>query len=127
MNNMWGMVRKNYVMHLIMAILCMLVSFVGSEWVGFAMGLAIYVVYVMMQYGDGVDRGERACTLSATVDKIQSEGKTVEDRMLRQRFDPKGAVKAFVISSVPLALIAIANLVLSDPDSVTESTFGIIT
>lgn len=127
MNTTWAMIRKNYVMHIVMAVMSVIVSFVGNVWLGCALGMAIYVIYMVMQFTDGADRGERACTLTATIDKIQSEGRQPDDRMLKQKYNRKGALIAFGASALPLLLLAIVNLVLSNPDAVNESILGIIT
>ena len=127
MNNSWGMVRKNYIMHITMGILCALVAFVGSNLIGTLLGLLIYLSFIIMQYGDGCDRGERASTMQATVDRLKSEGKQADERMLKQVYMPKEAVKAFILSSVPLALLAAVNLILANPQDANETTLGVVT
>ena len=127
MNNAWGMVKKNLTIHITSGVLCALVSFVGNAWLGCILGLAIYVTFLVMQYADGCDRGERACTMQATVNKLQSEGKTAEERMLKQTYRPANAVKAFLITSIPFAVLAAVNLILANPDRVSENIFGTVT
>ncbi len=127
MNNAAGMVKKNYLIHITMAILCALVTFVGNEYVGSALGAVIFITFIIMQYGDGCDRGERACTLTSTMERLTSEGKQPDAHMLAQSYKPKRAVVALLWSSVPLALLALANLILADPNSVAESLLGFIT
>ncbi|MBQ3079958.1 MAG: hypothetical protein IJC48_08195 [Clostridia bacterium] len=127
MNNALSMIKKNYVMHIVMAVLCVMVSFVGNLWLGMVLGIAIYAIYLVMQFGDGADRGERACTMTATVEKIQSEGRKPDDRMTKQMFSKKTAIFAFIWSSAPFFLLAVVNLILADPNSVNENTLGIVT
>lgn len=127
MNNTWGMVKKNILTHLTMGVLCALVTFVGNAWIGTGLGALIYVTFLIMQYGDGCDRGERACTLRDTVSKMKKDGKTPDDRMLSQVYNPSIAVKAFLISSVPLALLALVNLICANPNSVSETILGTVT
>lgn len=127
MNNTASMIKKNYTMHLTMMILCAMVSFVGNEILGFIFGILIYAIFVILQYGDGADRGERACTLSATVEKLQSEGKNVDPQMLTQTFNKKRALISVLASSLPFAILALVSLILADPNSVSENVLGTIT
>lgn len=127
MNNEWGMVKKNLMSHITVAILCALVTFVGSAWLGALLGSLIFVMFLVMQYADGCDRGERACTLRDTIDKLESAGKKPDEAMLAQTYNPKKAVKAFLISSLPLALLALVNLIVADPNAVGETILGTIT
>lgn len=127
MNTTKSMVFKNLTMHVTMMVFSLLVSFVGKPAIGIIMGLAVYAVYVFMMYADGADRGERACTLSATIAKLESEGKIVDASMTLQRFEKKKAVKAFIISSLPLFLLAVVNLILATPGSIHENLLGTIT
>lgn len=127
MNTMWGMVRKNWTMQIIMAVLSIIVSFVGNLWLGIGLGFAIYIIFIVMQFGDGADNGEKACTLTATIEKVEAQGRTPEARMLKQKYEPKKAVKAFVISAAPLFLLAVANLIFANPNAVGENMLGVIT
>lgn len=127
MNNAAGMVKKNFLIHITMAILCALVTFVGNEYLGSILGAVIFITFVIMQYGDGCDRGERACTLSATMERLASEGKQPDAHMLAQSYKPTRAIAAVLWSSVPLALLAAVNLILADPNSVSENLLGFIT
>ena len=127
MNNTWGMVKKNLLTHLTMGVLCALVTFVGNAWLGTALGAIIYFTFLILQYGDGCDRGERACTLRDTIEKMKKDGKTPDERMLAQTFDRSFAAKAFVISSLPFALLAIVNLICANPNTVSETALGTVT
>ena len=92
MNNTWGMVKKNIVVHLTAALLVALVAFVGSAWLGCLLGAAVYFAFLVMQYADGADRGERACTMTATIQRLEAEGKQADDRMKKQVYAPVNAV-----------------------------------
>lgn len=127
MNDIKGMTVKNFSMHLTMMVLCAMVSFVGNEIVGSIFGILIYATIVILQYADGADRGERACTLTATVEKLAKEGKDVDESLRKQTFCRKNAVKAFLYSSIPFAALALANLIFADPSSVTDNLLGVIT
>jgi len=127
MNNVWGMVKRNITTHLTIGILCALIAFVGNMWIGFALGAFIYFAFLVIQYADGCDRGERACTLRDTVEKIKKEGKQPDDTMLKQVYNPSMAVKAFLITALPLCALAVINLLLADPEAVNETTLGTIT
>lgn len=127
MNNTWGMVKKNIVVHLTAALLVALVAFVGSAWLGCLLGAAVYFAFLVMQYADGADRGERACTMTATIQRLEAEGKQADDRMKKQVYAPVNAVKAFLITALPLAALAVVNLLLADPNAVGETVIGAVT
>ncbi|MBR3927843.1 MAG: hypothetical protein IKJ65_02435 [Clostridia bacterium] len=127
MNTTKSMVIKNLTMHLTMMIFSMLVSFVGKPIIGIIMSLAVYFIYIFMMYADGAERGERACTLSATVKKLEDEGKSVDEKMKKQMFEKKKAIKAFVISALPLVLLAVVNVLFAEKSGIHENFLGTIT
>ena len=127
MNTTKSMVIKSLSMHLAMMLFSMLVSFVGKPIIGILMSLAVYIIYVFMMYADGAERGERACTLSATVQKLESEGKNIDDKMRKQMFEKKKAVSAFIIASLPLFLLAVANVIFANHGTISENFLGTIT
>lgn len=126
MNNAWGMIKKNWLIHLAMILLCAIVTFVGSTWLGALLGILVFGTFLVLQFGDGCDRGERACSTSAYVEKELSEGRQVDEKMRAQTYSIKEATKAFLISAAPFALLAIANLIFANPAKVTENTLGFI-
>lgn len=127
MNTTKSMVIKCLTMHLTMMVFSLLVSFVGKPIIGIILGAVIYGVYVFMMYGEGAERGERACTLSATVSKLESEGRIVDQNMKKQTFEKRKAVKAFIISSMPLFLLALANVIFGANGEIHENLLGTIT
>lgn len=127
MNTTRSMVIKSFTMHITMMLFSAIVSFVGNSVLGILLGLSVYVLYVFMMYGDGADRGEKACSLTHTVNKLEGEGKTVEYSMKKQMYSRKAAVKAFVISSVPFFLLAVVNVIFAEPNSIYENLLGTIT
>lgn len=127
MNTTRSMVIKCFTMHLTMMLFSLLVSFVGKPIIGIILGIAVYFVYIVMMYAEGADRGERACTLSATVSKLESDGKTIDESMKKQMFDKKKAVSAFIIASLPLFLLALINVILAESGSISENFLGTVT
>lgn len=127
MNTTRNMVIKCLTMHLTMMLFSLLVSFVGKPIIGIIMGAAVYAVYVFIMYAEGAERGERACTLSATVQKLEGEGKSIDDKMRKQMFEKSKAVKAFLIASLPLFLLAVANVIFAENGAIHENTLGTVT
>ncbi len=127
MNTTKSMVIKSLTMHITMMVFSMLVSFVGKPIIGIIMGLAVYAVYIFMMYADGAERGERACTLSATVLKLESEGKSIDEKMKKQMFEKKKAVSTFLISSLPLFILAVVNFIFAENGAIHENYLGTIT
>ena len=127
MNTTKSMVIKCLTMHLTMMLFSLLVSFVGKPIIGILLGFAVYAVYVFMMYAEGAERGERACSLSATVLKLESEGKIVDEKMKKQMFEKSKAIKAFVIASLPLFLLAVVNVIFAEKGAIHENFIGTIT
>ena len=127
MNTAKSMVIKNLTMHLTMMVFSMLVSFVGKPVIGIIMSLAVYAIYIFMMYADGAERGERACTLSATVSKLECEGKQVDEKLKKQQFEKAKALKAFIISALPFFLLAVCNVIFAAPGAIYENFLGTIT
>lgn len=127
MNTTKSMVIKNFTMHLTIMLFSALVSFVGKPILGSILSLSVYILYIFMMYADGAERGERACTLTATVEKLQAEGKIADVMMKKQMFEKKKAVHAFIFSALPFFLLAVLNVIFSEPGSIFENTLGTIT
>ncbi len=127
MNTTKSMVIKCLTMHLTMMLFSLLVSFVGKPIIGIILGIAVYFVYIVIMYAEGAERGEKACTLSATVSKLESEGKNVDEKMKKQMFEKSKAIKACIYASLPLFLLALANVIFAENTGVYENFLGTLT
>ena len=85
----------------------------GIIWLQSILSLGIIVGFCLLCYNEGGVTGERAVTLSRMLDKRLEEGKKVDLSSDRQRFDKKHALVCFLAVSLPLFLLATANLIVS--------------
>ena len=82
-------------------------------WLQCILALGIVVGFSLLCYNEGGVTGEKAVTLSRTLDKRLEEGKRVAPESDRQRFNKKHALVCFLAASLPLFLLATANLIAS--------------
>ena len=124
---MGDMIKKGILMHIVMAIVCAMCSFVGGVTLSVIMGALLYGAYVVVMYGEGCGFGEHACTVRDTVDKLKAENKNVSAEMEKETYDPKKGLLAMLILAGPLVLLAVINLLLADPQSAGENYLGVAT
>lgn len=124
---MADMIKKGILMHVVMAIVCAMCSFVGGVTLSVLMGALLYAAYIVVMYGEGCGFGEHACTVRDTVRKLESEGKKPSDDMEKESYDPKKGLIAALVLAAPLVLLALANLLAANPRSAGENLLGVIT
>ena len=124
---MGELIKKGLLLHVAIAIVCMLSAFAGGAVFGIIVGALLYAAYILMMYGEGCSVGEHHCTVSATLERLASEGKQGDEKLTKNAFDRKKAIKACaVLSGIPLVL-AILNLVLANPTTTAETPLGLVT
>lgn len=124
---MADMIKKGILMHVVMAIVCAMCSFVGGVTLSVLMGALLYAAYIVVMYGEGCGFGEHACTVRDTVRKLESEGKKPSDDMEKESYDPKKGLIAALVLAAPLILLALINLLMADKTSSGENIVGVIT
>lgn len=123
---MADMIKKGILMHIVMAIVCAMCSFVGGLTLSVVMGALLYAAYVIVMYGEGCGFGEHACTVRDTVNKLKAENKTVSDNLEKEVYEPKKGVYAAIILAAPLVLLAIVNIVFANKGA-QETVIGVVT
>ena len=120
------LIKKGLLLHVAIAIMCLLSTFLGSLTFGVIIGALLYAGYVIMMYGEGCSVGEHHCTVSSTLERLEKEGKQGDDKLRKNAFAPAKAYKACaVLAGIPL-ILAIINLIVADPNSASEKLFGTI-
>jgi len=122
---MSGMVKRGYLMHLVFAILCALVVFTGSTVFGVIIGAAVYVAYLVLMYAEGCSRGEHACSVRDIITKLEKDGKTADNKLIKEKWNVSAAVKAALAICLPFVILAIVNLILSDTSTSAETKVGV--
>ena len=112
---MGTLIGKGFLLRVIMAVICMLVSGIGSIYVGVGITLLLYIGYLVFMYAEGAQVGEDQCTMTDTVYRIRENGKTPTAEQLRRCFDPKHGIIACAIQVAPFFILALLNLILTDP------------
>lgn len=124
---MGEMIKKGILMHIVMAIVCAMCSFVGGVTLSVIMGAMLYCAYIVVMYGEGCSFGEHACTVRDTAEKLKAENKSVSREMENETYEPKKGLLAMLILAGPLLLLAVINLLLADPASSGENYLGVVT
>ncbi len=91
----------------------MLLGSIGGDWYWAQVALNILLLgaFLYLTYIDGSARGEHAATVSATIRRIQGEGRPAGMELDAKRHMPKVALIAYLVVAVPFALVATANLI----------------
>ena len=69
------------------------------------------MAFVFLCFNEGGYRGERAVTVTETIQKQEAEGRRVLDELRPQVYKPSFAVRAFAISLIPFLLVCTLNAV----------------
>ncbi len=123
---MWELVVKGLGLYVVMAILSAITAFAGSTVLGVILSGLLYIAFVVLMYAEGASAGEHQVGISDMVARLRQEGKQPDARLLKTAYDAKKGVCAFIILSLPLVALAVANLFFA-PSSANENTLGTIT
>ena len=98
--------------YVVLILLCFLfVSISGNVfWLQVLLNVAILAGFGMLLLNDAGYRGERACTLGATLDKQREEGRHVDPEQERERWSVKNGLIGYFAAVIPLLIIALVNL-----------------
>lgn len=114
MKTKFSMAARVWTTHLLLVLVCFL--FVAAIldnhwWIRYPVNLLLLAGGVMLVYGEGAYRGERACTLAASLESYRAEGKTPSAEDEKQVWNWKNGLQAALIAWIPLALVALFNIV----------------
>lgn len=123
---MWELVVKGLGLYVVMAIVSAITAFAGSTVLGVILSGLLYIAFVVLMYAEGASAGEHQVGISDMVAHLRSEGKQPDARLLKTTYDPKKGICAFIILSLPLVALAVANIFFAPP-SANENTLGTIT
>lgn len=119
-----GRALSTYILGMVLCLL--LCASIGGEWywAQVLLNLALLAGMGLLMFNDGGYRGERACTMTATVERMNSEGKQPSSDMLGGQFDKRVAVVGFLVCALPLLIVAGVNLIAEPyyPPVIVEET-----
>lgn len=108
---MFGRAIGSYAVTAFLALI--LLAGVGASQIWIQIGLSFVLIAGMcyISFLDGGARGERACTVSATVERIKNENGKVESDMLKDCFSKKVALTAYALIASVLLLVSVINII----------------
>lgn len=74
------------------------------------LNLVLFGLMALLMFQNGGNAGEKACTITATVERIRQEGREPDPKVLKGRFDKRVALIAFLTCALPLFIVAGVNL-----------------
>lgn len=111
-NKLVGRVWLIYIANMVLALM-FLISMTDIVWLSCILGGGLIIASCLLAYNEGGNFGERACTVERLAQKRIEEGKRVDDSMKKEFFNKKHALALFLCISLPLFVLAVANLAAS--------------
>ena len=124
---MGTLISKGFMLHIVMIIVCMLVSGIGNLYIAVGITFILFIGYLIFMFAEGSQAGEEQCTMTDTVRKIRDAGKTPTKEQLGRCFNPKNGLIACAVLAASGLILAILNLITADPASTQTSIIGIVT
>ena len=89
----------------------------GDDAIGIILNVALVGGVLLLVFNEGGYRGEKACTLSATLEKQEREGRGIGPAASKDAFSKANAWRALLIAAAPFVLIAALNVIVDPPDA----------
>ncbi len=124
---MGTLISKGFLLHVVMIVVCMLVSGIGNLYLAVGLTFLMFVGYVLFMFAEGSQVGEEQCTMTDTVRKIREQGNTPTVQQLKRCFNPQNGLIAAAVLAAPGLILAIVNLITADPASTRTGLIGVIT
>ena len=124
---MGTLIRKGFMLHIVLIVVCMLVSGISNLYIAVGITFILFVGYLIFMFAEGSQIGEEQCTMTDTVRKIRDLGKTPSQEQIKRCFNPKNGLIACAVLAAPGFILAVLNLFTSDPASTQTGVIGIIT
>ncbi|MDO4548141.1 MAG: hypothetical protein Q4D04_08590, partial [Clostridia bacterium] len=83
----------------------------AARWLQISLNALVVAGMGYMMFMDAGYRGERACTMLATVDRIRSEGREPGADMLKDCFSKKVAAIAYALIAAVFLIFAVVNII----------------
>lgn len=121
---MGGRALSTYVVSMVLLLLVGLGISDDWYWLQLVINVAMLGGMGMLLFSDGGVRGERACTLDVTRERMRADGHTPDPSVEHNGFSQKAMLVAYLTAVLPLLLIAGVNLAVEPyyPAPVFESS-----
>ncbi len=96
-----------------LAIGLMFLSGMGSTWFAIALDAVLMLAIMLMVFNDGAYNGEKACTLTVSLEKQFKEGRRIDEKLKAQVFNRKIAAWILIIGALPFLLISAVNAIVA--------------
>lgn len=100
----------SYYMLALLICLMFISGSIGST-IALILNILLLIAIWGMVFNDGAYNGEKACTMAATLEKQEKEGRRIDPRLRAQVYDRKVAAWILIFGMLPLLLIAGANAI----------------
>lgn len=80
------------------------------------LSISLVVGVMALCFNDGGYRGDRACTMGATIERLLKDGRNVDPDMYNKVWNKKVAALMLVFTVIPLMLVAGLNLIFTEPN-----------
>lgn len=108
---MAGRVWTTHLLLVLVSFLFISVTLNANWWIRYPINLLLLVGGGMLVYGEGAYRGERACTLAASLENYRAEGRTPSAEDEKQAWKWVNGLQAALIAWIPFAVVALFNIV----------------
>ena len=108
---MGGQALMYFVVLVMLSFMFVMQTVAAPMWIHVGLSLLMLGCYGLMLYGDGAARGERAATLSASIERQKEEGRIIDPDQLPMAFALKSAWIGYGIGVAPLIVVGALNLI----------------
>jgi len=97
-------------------LLCLFfVFFTSGDALGAILNIALLFGMLALAVNEGGYRGEKACTLAATLEKQSKDGRKIDPELPKQVFHRSVAYKMLAIAIIPFLFFASLNMIVNPP------------
>ena len=89
------------------------ISNISQDWVSIGLNVLLVLGGLLMCFNEGAYSGEKACTMTASLEKQMKEGRHIDDALRAQVFNKKVAAWILIISAAPFLLLSAVNAITS--------------
>ena len=97
-------------MYYAIALVVCIMFLLGGGTIQIILNIALFAGIVLLCINEGGYRGEKACTLAASLEKQQKDGRRIDPLQSKQVWNRKVAAQMVVFCVIPLWLIAAINV-----------------
>jgi len=82
------------------------VANMGGSWFGLAVNALLLLSAIGLALNNGAYQGEKACTTAATIEKLEADGRKVDESLRSQVFNRRVAAWILIFGCLPFLLVS---------------------